>query len=87
MITPPYTQRCQWCGQDWWDSHVCPKLTAAAPLIPSPSFTMQVGLPQQAVAWQARKAGQEWGPPGTNKKVFDQLKAEGYEIRALGVLP
>lgn len=37
------------------------------------------------VAWQARKGGQDWGPPGTNKKVFDQLAAEGYEVRALVV--
>jgi hypothetical protein len=35
MNTPPLLQRCQWCGQDWWDTHICPKLsptlTAYAP--------------------------------------------------------
>lgn len=28
-------QRCETCGQDWWDAHACPlKMTAALPVIP-----------------------------------------------------
>ncbi len=26
MSTTPMLQRCQFCGADWWDAHVCPKL-------------------------------------------------------------
>lgn len=29
-------QRCSLCGQDWWDTHVCPKLVSLPPAVVLP---------------------------------------------------
>ena len=37
------TQRCETCGQDWWDAHACPlKMTAAAP---APTLGTRIDFP------------------------------------------
>lgn len=39
----------------------------------------------EAVAWQVRKRGLDWGPPTTKKAVADALLADGYDVRALRI--
>jgi hypothetical protein len=62
------------------------------PLIPISQFAEGTKLYASApsaqteiVAWQARKGRGDWGPPTTTSKVAEDLRREGYEVRALVV--
>ena len=62
MNTPPL-QRCQWCGQDWWDAHVCPKL--------SPTLT--------AYAPAAVKVSNTTAPPPAADAVSDAMVKAAWD--------
>lgn len=75
MTIGPSMQRCGTCGQEWWDAHACPlKLTAALPVVPSPSRTVVIGGPYVPV--------HERGPQDTDHSEMLRLLALSTKLAA-----